>query len=270
MNSVNIIPPEKLRRLESIKVPVHETFLSIEGEGPDVGTPTVFIRLAVCNFRCPFCDTRRSWDEGDSELMSVTSLLRWAEKGMVSNINRVSITGGNPVLHEEAVIALVDAMQRPGRTFNLEHPGILGTDPEPYIAFINRLIGVMKTGNSLSISMDVKYPLWSSSDDLEKHVQAHRDFLLAIAPHHPTVTASIKVLAACKADFEAFATTEKILRKDLEAYPNLTWWVAPVRCQDNKVNRLLLGVLTEGITYHPSLSMPWRINPNLHIQLGLR
>ena len=270
MNSVNIIPPEKLRRLESIKVPVHETFLSIEGEGPDVGTPTVFIRLAGCNFRCPFCDTRRSWDEGDSEQMSVTSLLRWAEKGMVSNINRVSITGGNPVLHEEAVIALVDAMQRPGRSFNLEHPGILDTDPTAYIDFIRKLIAVMRPHNKLSISMDVKFPLWSSSETLVERVEAHRDLLLSIVPYYPIVTASVKVLASCKADFEAFATTEKILCWGLEEYPNITWWVAPVRCQDNKVNRVLLGVLTEGITYHPSLSMPWRINPNLHIQLGLR
>ena len=270
MNSVNIIPPEKLRALEAIKVPVHETFLSIEGEGPDVGTPTAFIRFAGCNFRCPFCDTRRSWDEDDSEQVSVTSLLRWAEKGMVSNINRVSITGGNPVLHEDAVVALIEAMQRPGRSFNLEHPGILDTDPAEYIAFIRKLIAVMRPHNKLSVSMDVKFPLWSSSETMVERVEAHRDLLLSIVPYYPSVTASVKVLASCKADFEAFASTEKILCQGLEEYPNITWWVAPVRCQDNKVNRVLLGVLTEGITYHPSLSMPWRINPNLHIQLGLR
>lgn len=36
---------------------VNEIFYSIQGEGGRSGHPSIFIRLAGCNLRCPFCDT---------------------------------------------------------------------------------------------------------------------------------------------------------------------------------------------------------------------
>src|SRR5437899_12151480 len=38
-------------------VEVHHIFKTIQGEGPYVGTPAIFIRLAGCNLQCPHCDT---------------------------------------------------------------------------------------------------------------------------------------------------------------------------------------------------------------------
>src|SRR5882672_9762748 len=37
------------------KLWVREVFYTIQGEGPDAGTPAVFVRLAGCNLRCYFC-----------------------------------------------------------------------------------------------------------------------------------------------------------------------------------------------------------------------
>lgn len=36
---------------------VHSIWETIQGEGPLVGTPAVFIRLSGCNLQCPKCDT---------------------------------------------------------------------------------------------------------------------------------------------------------------------------------------------------------------------
>lgn len=36
---------------------VHSIFLTVQGEGPFLGTPAVFIRLGGCNLQCPQCDT---------------------------------------------------------------------------------------------------------------------------------------------------------------------------------------------------------------------
>ena len=37
---------------------VAETFLSINGEGTRAGQLAFFIRLAGCNLRCDYCDTK--------------------------------------------------------------------------------------------------------------------------------------------------------------------------------------------------------------------
>ncbi|NIO36533.1 hypothetical protein GTO27_02395, partial [Candidatus Bathyarchaeota archaeon] len=43
---------------------VSEIFYSIEGEGIEIGRPEVFIRLAECNLRCTWCDTKYTWENG--------------------------------------------------------------------------------------------------------------------------------------------------------------------------------------------------------------
>src|SRR5690348_10212647 len=43
---------------------VSEYYLSYQGEGPNTGTPTIFLRFAGCNFQCPGwpCDTQFAID----------------------------------------------------------------------------------------------------------------------------------------------------------------------------------------------------------------
>ena len=39
---------------------VVEVFSSLQGEGPYVGVPQVFIRFELCNLHCRYCDTPES------------------------------------------------------------------------------------------------------------------------------------------------------------------------------------------------------------------
>lgn len=70
---------------------INEIFYSIQGEGHHVGYPSVFIRFAGCNLRCPFCDTDHT--EGimmsDNDIIHAVNLYR---------ADWIVLTGGEPAL----------------------------------------------------------------------------------------------------------------------------------------------------------------------------
>ena len=74
---------------------VNEIFLSIQGESKWTGFPTVFLRLTGCNLRCSYCDTKYAYEEGT--LMTKEDIMNEICK---YSINRVCITGGEPLLYE--------------------------------------------------------------------------------------------------------------------------------------------------------------------------
>jgi 7-carboxy-7-deazaguanine synthase len=75
---------------------VNEVFFSIQGESSFAGRPCVFVRLAGCNLRCRYCDTRYAYDEGEC-FDAVTIRQKVASYGC----RLVEITGGEPLLQEE-------------------------------------------------------------------------------------------------------------------------------------------------------------------------
>ena len=97
---------------------VSQTFISLEGEGINVGEPSLYIRLAGCySAACSFCDTKFSWfenskfkplyyeyDMGDQE--NKYSIGEWFDeiyniqtqsKFKNRTIERITITGGEPL-----------------------------------------------------------------------------------------------------------------------------------------------------------------------------
>ena len=91
-----------------MKLVVTEIFYSLQGEGPFIGSPSVFIRLGGCiDPLCPWCDTEYTWHEFSE--MGINEIL--AEMNRYDCRN-VVITGGEPFLqwttglkdlHEELV-----------------------------------------------------------------------------------------------------------------------------------------------------------------------
>ena len=97
---INIQPIEKI---EHYGVPddggldVHSIFPTIQGEGPFVGQPAIFIRLAGCNLQCPLCDTE--YTEGRIRL-SVPVIFDAVQEHIRLFAPLIVITGGEPDKHD--------------------------------------------------------------------------------------------------------------------------------------------------------------------------
>ncbi|MDB9348634.1 7-carboxy-7-deazaguanine synthase QueE [Nodularia spumigena] len=93
-----------------------EVFSAIQGEGLNVGTRQLFIRFALCDLRCHFCDSAHTWNapatcrierspglrdfEIHSNPVPLPILIQWVERQNLPCLHdSISLTGGEPLLH---------------------------------------------------------------------------------------------------------------------------------------------------------------------------
>ncbi|MEV7006672.1 7-carboxy-7-deazaguanine synthase QueE [Streptosporangium sp. NPDC051022] len=99
---------------------------TMQGEGPSSGVPAIFVRLSRCNLSCGFCDTPFTWDStrfdlrDESARMAVAEVTAWA---LASGVELIVITGGEPLLQQQALIPLVSALVQAGRRVEIETNG---------------------------------------------------------------------------------------------------------------------------------------------------
>jgi len=92
---------------ETATVHVDEIFLSLQGEGLEVGRPQLFLRLGGCPLRCTYCDTPRSWKvRGSRSIPQIEADLDQLllEAGLQREQIMLSVTGGEP-LEQAAFLA---------------------------------------------------------------------------------------------------------------------------------------------------------------------
>ena len=98
----------KIARLNSAP----EIFHSLQGEGTRTGVPAVFLRLAGCNLHCAWCDTKHSWAQGvecpEQEV---------AERILSFGCPALVITGGEPLLQQDALLRLLSLLPPRGEFF---------------------------------------------------------------------------------------------------------------------------------------------------------
>ena len=104
---------------------VSEIFASVQGEGPSVGTPSVFVRLQGCSVGCAWCDTKYSWDARGGEALTLETVL---ERVKAAGAPNVVVTGGEPLEHP-AFVALVEGLGTLGRRVEVETAGVAMPPP---------------------------------------------------------------------------------------------------------------------------------------------
>ena len=80
------------------RLQVNEIFRTLQGEGPFVGHPAIFIRMAGCHLQCTWCDT--DWDDDNDPFMTPGAIAGEAIRLSRQPVNSVKIavlTGGEPL-----------------------------------------------------------------------------------------------------------------------------------------------------------------------------
>jgi 7-carboxy-7-deazaguanine synthase len=109
---------------------IHEIYRSIQGESTFAGLPCVFVRLAVCDSRCVWCDTPHAFNQGD--WMAVDQVLR---RALSFECPLIEITGGEPLLQAD-VLPLMTKLADAGLTVLLETSGahdVAPVDPRVHV-----------------------------------------------------------------------------------------------------------------------------------------
>lgn len=132
---------------------VVQTFVSIQGEGPNIGQPCLGIRFAGCNLSCPWCDT--SWANDKNVIKKVQRIVKnnieypiyiktvddmkiyvehvyktFLEK---YKINTLMITGGEPFFNISAIIDIINNLRKDIKNVDIETNGTLLTRSNIYL-----------------------------------------------------------------------------------------------------------------------------------------
>lgn len=118
---------------------ISEIFYSIQGEGIQIGLPTIFIRLTGCNLNCKWCDTKYA-RKGGREL-AIPEIL---EKISKYQNKLVCVTGGEPLFQKDTT-NLISKLIDKGYSVCLETNGSIYLGDLPFL-------------NDIFVSMDIKGP----------------------------------------------------------------------------------------------------------------
>lgn len=122
-----IRPPEKG---DGSILQVVEIFPTLQGEGPFVGHPAVFIRLGGCNLACDFCDTEFE----NFKPMALDDILAEINEKSAGIRDLVVITGGEPFRQE--IRPLCEALIARGLRVQIETNGTLWREIPPEVHVI--------------------------------------------------------------------------------------------------------------------------------------
>ncbi len=127
-----------------------EIFYSLQGEGKNIGKPSIFIRLSLCNLYCFWCDTDYTWNwehtsyshQNDKEpsyqkFKKSESIIQLSNEQIIAevqkyNCNRLIFTGGEPLIQQKKLLPLLNQLkkQNPQYYIEFETNGTIIPEPE--------------------------------------------------------------------------------------------------------------------------------------------
>jgi 7-carboxy-7-deazaguanine synthase len=202
-----------------------EVFSAIQGEGLNVGTRQLFVRLGGCDLRCHYCDSAHTWRaqntcrievtpgqrdfEAHPNPVEVSQLITWVARQNIHSLHdSLSLTGGEPLLHADFLVAFLSQLRH-----SVQIPIYLETGghrPEK----LNQLLPYLDM-----VGMDIKLPSVSG----ETHWEAHKAFLSLCNQSSVTVFCKLIVSRAT-----AEVDLERAVALIAGVNPNISVFLQPV------------------------------------------
>lgn len=148
---------------------ISEIAYVVQGEGLNLGTPSILIRLSNCNLRCDFCDSKYTWKE--EKEMSIDEVIAEVNK---YNCRHIMISGGEPLLQQEDLIKLMEQLLRQNPFwwyFEIESNGTIA--PKKRLAELTDLFTVSPKFEDFTYC-----PAYSNIEDLAERPQVVFKFVI--------------------------------------------------------------------------------------------
>lgn len=115
-----------------------EIFYSIQGEGKNIGRPSIFVRTSLCNLHCTWCDTDYTWNwKGTpfhhqnenqpgyqkfdkAEYIEQLSVQEVADHIKQLGCKNIVLTGGEPLLQQTELTELISHLRKADKAYWFE------------------------------------------------------------------------------------------------------------------------------------------------------
>ncbi|MCG8331432.1 MAG: 7-carboxy-7-deazaguanine synthase QueE [Chitinophagales bacterium] len=105
-----------------------EIFYTVQGEGKNIGQPSIFVRTSLCNLHCVWCDTDYTWNWEGTRFAHVKDVEPGYEKYKMDEVvvemsveeiirqihlypcTNVVLTGGEPMMQQESLCELMQGL----------------------------------------------------------------------------------------------------------------------------------------------------------------
>ncbi len=204
---------------------ITEIYKSLQGESTHAGLPCVFVRLTGCNLRCSWCDSEFSFYGGHKmtvdEVFSEVARLSLREDGARPRPGLVEITGGEPMLQEREVIALMERLLTAGYKVLLETSGErpLACVPEGVIKIVDvkcphsgepdtfaiENLDALQPHDELKFVLADRTDYEFARDFVRQHQLADRVYAILLSPAFDKTAAGTRDTSHCLLDPEELA-----------------------------------------------------------------
>jgi 7-carboxy-7-deazaguanine synthase len=172
---------------------------TIQGEGPLIGRPSVFVRTGGCDYRCSWCDTLHAVEpehRGDWPLMTPGDIMARVMELTGGKAVLISLSGGNPAL--QPLGSLIALGRSSGHSFALETQGSV---PQEWFADLDWLVlspkppssGMTTDWSALAACLDAARERPRCALKIVVFDDADYVYAQAVAAHHPALPVYLQV-----------------------------------------------------------------------------